>query len=247
MMESRSSANRVALLPEQLNNNLDGGLLKGHHVVVFGPTEIGKSLFLLNAVRGFMEQGLTTLFVLNEEPADDLIERFLTGVLQKDKHTIRKNHVKAQAAAMAKGWDKVIWAELSPGTLGEVRGLVEKYKPDVLIVDQIRNLDAGEPNFVRTLEKCAQAMRNFAKKYKLVAISVTQAADSATGKTILGRGDIDSSNIGIPGTADLMLGIGCSLSEEYTGIRTFSFPKNKVSGQKSPVNALFNMATQRIE
>lgn len=247
IMESRKEENRIKVLPPNLNAALDGGALRGHHIVVFAPTDMGKTLFTLNMVRGFIEQGHTVLYCGNEDPVSDLIERFLVGLSGKDKFTVRKQWKQAQRFAEKKGWERLVWAELSPGTLGEIRSLVEEHKPDVLIVDQIRNLDTGDKNFVRVLEVAAQGMRNFAKRYDLLSVSVTQAGDSANGKTILTRGDIDNSNVGIPGTADLMLGIGATAEQEAEGVRTLSFPKNKISGNKNPLLVNFNTHNMRVE
>ena len=249
IMDERSVENRFMMIPPILNTALEGGPLRGHHLVIYAVTDMGKTLFVLNLVRGFIEQGLRVLYVGNEDPVSDLIERFLTSLSGKDKFAIRNYPEKAQVFAAKKGWDKLVWAELAPGTLGEIRSLVEYHKPDVLVVDQIRNLDTSERggNYVLSLQKAAQGMRNFAKKYNLVAVSVTQAADSADGKAVLNRGDIDSSNVGIPSTADLMLGIGATSQDEFLGLRTLSFAKNKVSGNKRPVKVFFNTQTMRVE
>ena len=242
IFESRSSANRFAVTPPQLNAALEGGLLRGHHVVLFAVTDLGKTLCSLDLARNFIEQGLKVLYVGNEDPISDLLERFLVSITGRNKWDVRKHYDKAQALAEKKGWDRLIWYEATPGTLGEIQSLVEEHNPDVLFVDQIRNLDVGENNFVRTLEKAAQGIRNIAKAFNIVAISITQA-----GKAILNRGDIDNSNVGIPGTADLMLGVGATQEQEFNGQRTFSFPKNKVSGNKQPILATFNTKTMRME
>lgn len=248
IMEARKMENRFAMLPPALNTALEGGPLRGHHIVVYAVTDMGKTLFMLNLVRGFIEQGLKVLYCGNEDPMSDLIERFLTSITGKDKWTIRKHPDKARAFARKRGWERLVWAELRPGTLGEIRSLLEKYKPDVLVVDQLRNLHTHERgNYVRSLEVAAQGMRIFAKRYNLVSISVTQAADSANGKAILDRGDIDSSNVGIPSTADLMLGIGGTQEDEFQGIRTLSFAKNKISGNKRPIKVFFNTQNMRVE
>jgi len=251
IMDERSVENRFQMIPPVLNTALEGGPLRGHHLVIYAVTDMGKTLFVLNLVRGFIEQGLTVLYIGNEDPVSDLIERFLTSLSGKDKFAIRNHPKRAQVFADKKGWERLVWAELTPGTLGEIRMLIEKHKPDVLVVDQIRNLDISTGdrggNYVLSLQKAAQGMRNFAKKYSLVSVSVTQAADSADGKAILNRGDIDSSNVGIPGTADLMLGIGATAEDEFNGYRTLSFAKNKVSGNKRPVKVFFNTTTMRVE
>jgi len=90
-------------------------------------------------------------------------------------------------------------------------------------------------------------MRKVGKKYNLVPISITQAGDSATGKSYLSRGDIDFSNVGIPGTADLLLGIGATEEMERGGERMISFVKNKISGNKIPLKVWFNQYLTRVE
>ena len=41
-------------------------------------------------------------------------------------------------------------------------------------------------------------------------------------------GDVDSSNTGIPGAADLMIGVGVTDALEKAGQRLLSLPKNKL-------------------
>lgn len=247
MFATRGNEYRIPIYPEVLTTQLEGGALPGHHIVLFAPTDMGKTFFVLNMIRGFIEHKRKVLYVCNEDPVSDLVERFLVSLTCKDKYTVRKNLSRAQGFAEKLGWDNLIWAELSPGTLFEIDGLIEKHKPEILVVDQIRNIDVGEKDSVRAYEIAAKAMRNFAKRYNLLSVSVTQAADSATGKAVLGRGDIDGSNVGIPGTADLMLGIGATEEQEFQGTRTLSFPKNKISGNKQPIMCFFNHNTMRVE
>lgn len=244
---ARSAENRIPLYPEALTQQLEGGPLRGHHVVLFAPTDLGKTLFSLNFLRGFVENGYKTVYVGNEDPLSDLIERFTVCLTGRTKWEVRKHPQKAQALADKKGWHNVVWAPLAPGTIHEIKMLLDEHRPDVLIVDQLRNLDTGDKDYVRTLEKAAQAMRVFAKKYNILVISITQAADSATGKAVLGRGDIDNSNVGIPGTADLMLGIGATEEQEFENIRTLGFPKNKISGNKTPLPVRINHQNMRVE
>ena len=247
LMAKRGTENRIKLLPSSLNDKFDGGPLRGHHIVVYALTEMGKTLFVLNLMRGFMEQGLKVLYVGNEDPQSDLIERFYMCVCGQPKEMIRKNQDKAQQFVESRGWERVVWAELSPGTIGAVRSLVDEHEPDVLIVDQIRNIETGEKNYVQGYQRVAQSMRNFAKKDNLLSISITQAADSANGKAILGRGDIDGSNVGIPGSCDAMLGIGANQEQEFQGLRTLSLAKNKIGGDKTPTNVFFNTKIMRVE
>jgi hypothetical protein len=83
---------------------------------------------------------------------------------------------------------------------------------------------------VNQLEAAATAIRNIGKQANVLAVSVTQAGDSASDKLILDQGDVDFSNTGIPAQADLMVGIGVDAQHEAEGIRVFNLPKNKIGG-----------------
>jgi len=110
----------------------------------------------------------------------------------------------------------------------------------VLLVDQLRNItSAKSDNYTQLLDKNAQAVRALGKKYDLVTISVTQAGDSASGRAILGMGDVDSSNTGIPGAADVMIGVGVTEALDRSGQRMLSLPKNKL-GAHSQVLVSFD-------
>lgn len=240
IMEDTDIANRIGVLPSSLNNQIKGGVLRQHHIVVFAPTEMGKSLFGLNMAYGFVKQGLKVLYCGNEDPAKDMINRFLWRASGLTEEEMRKDPEEAEAIAISKGYHNFIFAEMAPGSPREIEDLIVEYTPDILMVDQIRNLDMGEVNKVLQLEAAAAFMRRMGKKYNLVPVSFTQAADSATGKLLLNRGDIDFSNIGIPGTADLLIGIGATEDMEMRGERMISFIKNKVSGHKLPLKVWFD-------
>ena len=115
-----------------------------------------------------------------------------------------------------------------------------------MVIDQLRNIDVDSENRTQALEKAATEARNTAKKFDIPVISVTQAGDSASGRTILSRGDIDGSNVGMPATADLMLGIGCTMEMEQRNMRVLSFPKNKISGRHEPINITIDPLLSRV-
>ena len=247
ILKSGSLDNRIAILPESLNIQIKGGALPGHHVVVFAPTEMGKSLFGLNMAYGFIKQGKKTLYVGNEDPATDMIYRFMWRVTGMTDEEIQQDPERADKILDEKGYGNFIFVETEAGTPRELEELVKEYEPDVLMVDQIRNLDMGEVNKVIALEKAASTMRRLGKKYGMLTVSFTQAADSATGKAILSRGDIDFSNVGIPGTADLLIGIGATEDMEMKGERLLSFIKNKIGGDKNPVRVWFDNKLTKVQ
>lgn len=229
------SSELIKLWPSSLNNRLDGGLLRGHHVVVFARPEMGKTLFLINAVAGFLAQGLVVLYVGNEDPITDIVLRVVCRLTRRDKFTVLADPKDAYATALTFGYGNLVLAGLSPGTPKEIEKLIEHHRPDILIIDQLRNLNVGSNakngNYTQQLEQAATAARNLGKKHDVLVLSVTQAGDSASGKAVLDMGDVDSSNTGIPAQADVMVGIGATQEDEQVGRRIISLPKNKRSGK----------------
>ena len=246
LMARTQQDNLIKVLPTSLNRAILGGVLPAHHIVVFASTDLGKTLFAVNMSYGFLKQGLKVLYIGNEDPGEDIITRLLTRMTGMEVDEIRRNPSKADDLAAKRGYANFILAETNPGTEAEIRSLIEEYEPNVLIVDQIRNLDMRESNKVLQLERAAQMMRNIGKKYNVLPISFTQAGDSATGKIILSRGDIDYSNVGIPGTADVLIGIGASEEMEMRGDRMLTLVKNKRGGNKDPIRVKFDHRLSKV-
>ena len=229
--KSFNKENLIQLWPKQLNDAVDGGAKPGHHILVFAPTEMGKTLFVINMVAGFVAQGLKTLYIGNEDPAADIYMRYLTRLVGQNKYKIMEHPDKAQKILDEKNYGLLTLVPLAPGNFGQISKLVDKHEAKVVILDQLRNLDVKSDGRTQQLEKAATEARNLAKSRNVLVISVTQAGDSASGKRVLSRGDVDSSNVGIPGQVDLMIGIGATAEEEGRNLRVLSFPKNKLSGK----------------
>jgi archaellum biogenesis ATPase FlaH len=251
LVERRLSTERlIQLAPKALNDRLDGGALPGHHVLVFAPTEMGKTLFVINLTSHFLRQGLRTLYVGNEDPADDIILRLASRITGLDKFKIRERAEDAQKVLDASGWSNFVFADLAPGTFPRINRLVQRYSPKVLILDQLSNINVNvskSESRTGSLEQAAKEARSLAKRFGILVVSVTQAADSATGKIVLGRGDVHNSNIGIPGQVDLMLGIGADESMEGRGLREISIVKNKISGNHDHFTVQFNPVLSKVE
>jgi KaiC/GvpD/RAD55 family RecA-like ATPase len=220
----------IRVAPGSLNERLGGGLLRGHHMIVFARPEVGKTMFLVNAAVSFAASGLKVLYVGNEDPQDDIILRCLCRMSDRTRDEVLEDPAGSEALAVGSGYGNIVFADLAPGTPAEIEALVVEHKPDVIIIDQLRNLNVKEDNFVRALEKAASAVRNIGKRNNAVVISVTQAGDSASGKSVLDMGDVDNSNTGIPAQADVLLGIGMSSEDSVRGFRVLSLCKNKPGG-----------------
>lgn len=244
--KASDQSNLIKIAPKALNDRLDGGLLRGHHVVVFARPEMGKTLFIVNMIAGFLSQNLTVLYVGNEEPVQDTYLRVVCRLTGRPKYEVLSNPDSATRVTQEKGIRKLHMASLSPGTPRQVEELVEKVKADVLIVDQLRNIQVKEDNFTQQLEKVARAVRQIGKRTNTLVVSVTQAGDSATNKSVLEMGDVDSSNTGIPAQADLMVGIGADQNAVAANRRTISLPKNKRGGTHEYFSVLIDPQTSLV-
>jgi len=170
------------------------------------------------------------LYVGNEDPIDDINMRMVNRLSGMTKEQVLSDPEKADEKSRANGYENIVLAPLTPGTPREITALIENHQPDVLVLDQLRNLNMMNDNYVLALESAAKQARQWAKRYSCVVVSVTQAGDSAEGKAVLDMGDVDYSNTGIPAQADVMIGIGANKTHKDNGEVVFSLPKNKVSG-----------------
>lgn len=231
---------RIPLLPAPLNVRIGGGVLPGHHIVVFGRTEIGKSCFVINLIAGFLKAGKRVLYVGNEDEINNVKARLVCRVTGKTQQEAEL-HQSETAAVFRKrgGEDLVRLVHMQPGSIEAIAEEVRDYKPEILVLDQIRNLSADEDGMTRKLEHNAIRFRSLLAQHNLVGVSVTQASDksdrnSADSPVWLSAGDVDSSRVGLPAQADLMVGIGGNRDMIERGQRAISLPKNKCfSGPQS--------------
>jgi archaellum biogenesis ATPase FlaH len=238
----------VKVSPPCLNRRLGGGVLPGHGITIYARPEAGKTALALTMATGFARRGSRVLYAGNEDPVTDLAARAVAILSNRTVAEVDENPSEAVAIARAKGGDRLVFRDLVPSTLGELERLVRVHTPHVLIVDQLRNLrvGAGADNFTQLLDRVAQGVRNLGKKYGMVTVSVTQAGDSARGKAILDDGDVDSSNTGIPGAADILLGIGVTETLEKASMRMLSLAKNKRTGRHDHWTVALDARTSRV-
>lgn len=230
MQDHFSEEGVIKISPRSLNERLNGGLRRGHHLVVVALPETGKTLFAVHLTVGIARAGRRVLYIGNEEPMRDILVRSVSCMTGRTTADILQDPDSAEARAREIGYNNITFVGLDPGSLWEIRALVAKHKPDVLIVDQIRHVQAKSENRTTQLEAVAQGIRNIARRYNLAAISITQGADSARDKLVLDMGDVDSSNVGIPGACDGLLMIGSNDEYRRIGARMLTLAKNKISG-----------------
>ena len=241
MVEEESQAGRLMTGIAELDANLGDGFGPGHTALIFARPEMGKSLVAINFGCGFAKQQSRGIYFENEEPAADTRARILcclAGVPQNQLKTLSQlSKKKVQEIA-----NNIVVHQITPGTLGELEALSSGY--DWIIVNQLRNLSYKDSNRVVALEELAKGCRGIAARNQLVCVSVTQAGDSAEGKRVLGMGDVDFSNTGIPAAMDVMFGIGADKDLIESGYRCISLPKNKRGGIQG-CNVLVKVDTRR--
>lgn len=248
ILEKASSSAKIMVLPEAITEATDGGLLLGHHVLVFARPDCGKTTLAITMSYGFLKQGLPVLYVGNEDPLDDVLLRMLTRLTGMDKRAIEKDPCKAQRIADKRNFSNFYPIEMFPGTIREIEAAVIEIQPKILVVDQARNINM--PGKLRSetdrLERVEREIRRLGKQYGMVTISFTQAGDSAHGRLILEMNDVDNSNTGMQSSADLMVGMGVNNDAERNGRRVLSFPKNKLGGSKEHRQVNFDPRYNRI-
>ena len=230
VVESLKDQNKIKLWPKALNE-ATGGAIRGNNILVFGRPEVGKSLFIINLIGGFLRDGYKVLFIENEDPAKATMSRVVCRLSEKHIVDVIENPDQVEESIKTKGYDNLILKSLSPGTFREIQSLIDEHGVDVVVINQLRNIWVGKEGRVEQMEIAATSARNVAKKNDILVIGVTQAGDSGTNKLRLEMGDIDFSNTGMPAQMDLIIGIGSN--EEYDGKswRMISLPKNKLSGE----------------
>lgn len=245
LTEEKQQNEYIRIYPKQLNDRLDGGCLRGHHILVYARPETGKTLFSINLTYGFLSQRLAVLYVANEEPAADIRDRIRGRILRWSKQEVRSR--RDEAAARLRESDPGRIGIIQETTFAAVRSaLVKPRFYDVVVLDQIRNMRLKSDGRTAELEAAGIEARAIAKEFEVLVISVTQAGDSATNKVYLDMSDVDSSKTGIPASADLMVGLGSDEAMKLNGLMGISLPKNKLSGRHDKFTVQCNFQTGEV-
>jgi archaellum biogenesis ATPase FlaH len=238
---------RVALGLPSLDARIGGGCLPGHHVLIFGRTEIGKSCLTIALTANLIREGQRVLYVGNEDEVNILKSRMRSSLLGWSPDVLEKKPNKAARRLREIAADRLVMVRNTNGTISSLEDLVAKHSPTVLVLDQIRNLAGAEESMTQRMEHNAIRFRSLLSREHLIGISVTQA--KANVGLYLTADDVDSSKVGLPGTVDLMLGVGATPEMLSRGLRMMSFAKNKLaSGPQSrePIAVRFDTVLSRV-
>jgi hypothetical protein len=247
MLEEKGNVDYIKLWPKALNDRLDGGALRGHHVLVFARPETGKTLFAINLCAGFLHQKRNVLYVGNEEPVADIRDRIRGRLLKVPRSEIRADDRGRYASRLGSVSLGRLRISGDSTTFAAVRGaLAADDGFDVVILDQLRNMRVKAESRTNELEGAGIEARAIAKDFNVLVVSVTQAGDSASGKAFLEMSDVDSSKTGLPASADLMIGLGADDTMKLNGLMGVSLPKNKLSGLHDRFTVEVNYSTGAI-
>jgi archaellum biogenesis ATPase FlaH len=225
-----SEENLIKIAPPALNSRLRGGLIRGQHLLLAAMSEAGKSLFAINMAAGFIRQGFKVLYIGNEDPIVELILRLLSNLSGASGEDLFSRKAEVMSKAQEYGYDLITFKGLDPGTIEGIDALLRAGDYDVLVIDQLRNIRAKTENNTLRLEAVATGARNLARRHDVLVVSVTQAAESARDRLVLDSGDIDGSNVGMPGATDVMVMVGLNDDYYMRDLRRITLVKNKRGG-----------------
>lgn len=239
----------LIMLHPALKPYIGRGVKRGHNITIFGRPNSCKSMLALDIAANGLYNGHKVLYVANEEPAQDITLRLLarlTGIALDDLKEYPEARSKAFAKARDRGYER--WTLLHKGsiTARDIQRQMARLNPDIMIVDQLKNVQVAEDNRALQLDKLARQVRELGIDHEVVTVSVTQAGESAEGKLILGMTDVEWSNTGIPGAADLMIGIGVNHDFLAQDKRMLCFPKNKIMNKHGEYHVWIDVQHTKI-
>lgn len=227
--------NRIALVPAALNKIFNGGLIPGSHVLFYATPNMGKTATAITQAFGAAYKHHKVLYCGNEDPAPSYLMRLKSRFTNLTEEQILKDPDAADVLADSRGWNNLIFAHMPSGTLHDLHALALEHEVEVVILDQLHNMKAGDGKGkpvegTQLLTLLAYQHRMFLSKHGIVGISFTQADDKAIGKLFLDIKNVYYSNIGVQGQTDVMIGVGCDQEHESMGRRVFNVTKNKITG-----------------
>lgn len=230
-----------------------GGAIPGHHILIYGRPEAGKSLFAIHQACGIAHSGRRVLYAGNEESVKTHMMRAASNMANVNIEHLRDKTKRDKILEVAeqRGLDNITFLEMEGGTFGELEVAMRDIKPAAVFIDQLSGIDVSESNPVTSVDKAARAARSLIKRCGAVGFSVGQAGDRTekSGQlppAWLSMGDVYGSRTGLPAQVDLMLGIGYDEEMFYRNVRAISLPKNKLGGDHEGFKVRIEKQTSKI-
>lgn len=214
------------------------GVGPGIFTGVFARVEVGKSAFgvsLCAAPNGFADQGALIHFYCNEESAVRTKARAVmsyTGMnlleLQTNLEQAKKIYFKVR--------DRLKFYNVKGFTIEDVKGVLHKHKPDIVIFDQLDKFEISG-TFARKDEKLGALYiktRNILDEEQCAGIALSQASADSEGKAYMSSADMAEARTAKAAELDVLIGIGKSpVHDDMT--RVLNLVKSKITGSHTDV------------
>jgi len=219
----------VKFFPDSLCEAMGGGVPRPCHVVMFARPNAGKSLLGISLTCDFLRQGLKALYIGNEDASTIMLSRIISNLSGMTKYEVLGNLEEAQERAEDSGYNNLHFIDKASCSLDMVRSKVKKIRPDVIVVDQLRNMEDSnnKRSRVDSLDYIARSIRNIGKDHNCVTLSITQAGERAHNVLVLDMEHVDGSKTGIQASCEFMIGIGMNEDFKLNNKRMISIPKSK--------------------
>lgn len=230
LVEKLSGENLIHIAPSVLSDHLGGGLPRQSQIGVFARPDVGKSAFCVNMAVRMCQEGYKVLYFGNEDSDMVMLSRILCRFNRVEREDLFADPERYTEQALENGYENFMFKSLHPGTLWEIEQEIEVRQPDVIFVDQVRNLfikGHSDDSMTNVLLRGAERCRSFAKRFNLLSVLVTQAGEEAHNKPVLNMTDVEYSNTGFAAQLDLLIGIGQDQQLKMQNAAVLSFPKNK--------------------
>ena len=218
----------------RLKENI-GGVGPGNLMIAFARPETGKTAFWVSLVagpNGFAEQGAVVHAFINEEPAVRTQMRAISCFTGLNKEQIIEDKAKTHEE-WKKIKDNIKMIDTVDWTIQDIDSHCEKYKPDIIIIDQLDKINVSG-TFARTDEKLRAiytSAREIAKRRECVVLAISQASADAHNRDHISFDMMENSKTGKAAEADLIIGIGNRTSNDPTNnTRVLNISKNKITG-----------------
>lgn len=214
------------------------GIGPGIFVGIMARVETGKTacaVSLSAGPNGFAEQGSVVHFYCNEEKAIRTKARAVTAFTGIPALELPLKIEEAKAS-YDKIKDNLKFFECRDKNINDLEAHIKRYKPDVVIIDQLDKLDV-HGSFAREDERLGELyirFRDILARNDCAGIGMSQANADAEGKTLLNSANMALARTSKPAELDVLIGIGKStLHDENT--RIINLIKNKVTGSHKEV------------
>jgi len=214
-----------------------GGIGPGNLIIVFARPEVGKTAFWVSLVskpNGFAEQGAMIHAFINEEPAVRTQMRAISCFTGLNREQIIEDTSGAHDKWL-KVKDNIKMIDTVDWTVQDIDSHCEKYKPDIIIIDQLDKINIAG-SFARTDEKLRAvytSAREIAKRRNCAVIAISQASALAHNSDHISFDMMENSRTGKAAEADLIIGIGHNQRSSETSdndARVLNVSKNKITG-----------------